>query len=99
METTIDCGGCRNRGPACQDCVVAVLLEQSDLAGAPTAHQEPCLDEQERAAVAALAGQGLVPPLRLLPPLTVVQGEAQVGNALKSVATGPAGLGGCPVAV
>lgn len=59
METIdIDCGGCRNRGPACDNCVVAVLL------GAP---EVPSLTTEEADAVAALAGQGLVPPLRLMP--------------------------------
>lgn len=52
------CAGCRNRGPACGNCVVTVLL------GAPGL---PDFDDEERAAIAALAGQGLVPPLRLAP--------------------------------
>lgn len=73
METMIECGDCRNRGPACGDCVVSVLLEQrrgpADDGG--TDHTVG-LDAEERAAVAALAGQGLVPPLRMLPTLRPV---------------------------
>lgn len=55
----IDCDGCTARGPACGDCVVTVLL------GAPPEGAQ--LDETERAALAALADGGLIPPLRLVP--------------------------------
>ncbi len=55
---TIDCDGCSVRGLACSDCVVSVLL------GPPRTHLE--LDTDESAAFAALAGAGLVPPLRLV---------------------------------
>lgn len=60
----IDCDTCAVRGPACGDCVVTVLL------GAPPAAAGDALDLDgaERAAIAVLAGSGLVPPLRLLPP-------------------------------
>jgi len=54
----VDCDSCRARGPACDDCVISVLL------GAPGAVN---LDSDERAALAALADSGLVPPLRLIP--------------------------------
>ena len=57
----IDCDVCVVRGPACTDCVVSVLL------GAPSAASEIDLDGAEQAAIAVLAGSGLVPPLRLLP--------------------------------
>jgi hypothetical protein len=59
----IDCDTCAMRGPACADCVVSVLL------GAPTAASgvRPELDGAEQAALAVLAGSGLVPPLRLVP--------------------------------
>ncbi|GAB3686034.1 hypothetical protein GCM10028814_26220 [Angustibacter aerolatus] len=53
----IDCDGCEVRGRACGDCVVTVLL------GAPPEGVE--LDRAEQAAIGALAGSGLVPPLRL----------------------------------
>ena len=61
----IDCDTCAARGPACGDCVVTVLL------GAPPASSGDGveLDGAERAAIAVLAGSGLVPPLRLLPTL------------------------------
>lgn len=58
----VDCDTCVARGPACSDCVVNVLL------GAPTSGlEELVLDRDERAALAALADSGLVPPLRLIP--------------------------------
>lgn len=55
----IDCDACAARGPACGDCVVTVLLGTT-----PEAVE---LDGAERAAIAVLAGSGLVPPLRLVP--------------------------------
>lgn len=55
----VDCDTCIARGPTCQDCVVTVLL------GAPSSGLD--LDHDERAALAALADSGLVPPLRLIP--------------------------------
>jgi hypothetical protein len=62
----IDCDSCAVRGPACGDCVVTVLL-----AGAPprglVATDQVELDAAEQAAIAVLAGSGLVPPLRLVP--------------------------------
>jgi hypothetical protein len=62
----IDCDACAVRGPACGDCVVTVLL------GAPPALRPGDeetgidLDGREQAAIAVLAGSGLVPPLRLV---------------------------------
>jgi hypothetical protein len=62
----IDCDACAARGPACGDCVVTVLL------GAPPARRSGegeagiDLDGNEQAAIAVLAGSGLVPPLRLV---------------------------------
>jgi predicted small lipoprotein YifL len=70
----IDCDACAVRGPACDDCVVSVLLAGPAVhahAGEPPGDQEgqpaPELDAAERAAIAVLAGCGLVPPLRLVP--------------------------------
>ena len=57
----IDCDRCIARGPACEDCVITVLL------GPPAGKVD--LDSDERAALSALAEQGLVPPLRLVPRL------------------------------
>jgi hypothetical protein len=54
----IDCDACAVRGPGCADCVVGVLL------GPPSATLE--IDDDERAALEALAESGLVPPLRLV---------------------------------
>lgn len=57
----VDCDDCQVRGPrSCGDCVVTVLM------GAPPEGVE--LDPDEQAAIAALAGVGLVPPLRLVRP-------------------------------
>lgn len=61
----IDCDSCTARGPACGDCVVTVMLRTvpvvPDTGGVD-------LDGAERAALAVLAGSGLVPPLRLVTP-------------------------------
>ncbi len=54
----VDCGTCIARGGACSDCVVTVLL------GASGGVVD--LDQDERAALEALADSGLVPPLRLI---------------------------------
>jgi hypothetical protein len=55
----VDCDSCSARGPACNDCVVTVLL------GLPGPRVD--LDDDEQQALSALAGSGLVPPLRLVP--------------------------------
>ena len=54
----VDCGTCRARGPACADCVVSVLLGPMP--------QSLVLDDEEQAALRAMADSGLVPPLRLV---------------------------------
>jgi hypothetical protein len=54
----VDCETCVARGPACQDCVISVLLGGG---------QGVELDPEEQAALSALADSGLVPPLRLIP--------------------------------
>ncbi|MDQ6686752.1 MAG: hypothetical protein M3Z50_03930 [Actinomycetota bacterium] len=61
MSVRIDCDTCLVRGLACHDCVVTVLL------GPPP---ELSLDAEERLALAVLADSGLVPPLRLVTPLS-----------------------------
>lgn len=64
----IDCDTCAVRGPACEDCVVTVLLGAPPVASAAGPAGEAFdLDPAERAAIAVLAGSGLVPPLRLVP--------------------------------
>ena len=55
----VDCETCAARGPACQDCVISVLL------GTYTHGVD--LNPTEQAALSALADSGLVPPLRLIP--------------------------------
>ena len=68
----IDCDACAVRGPACGACVVTVLLGAPPARGAGSATDagpDPGfdLDGHEQAALAVLAGSGLVPPLRLVP--------------------------------
>lgn len=58
--TRIDCDTCVVRGLACHDCVVTVLL------GPPP---ELTIDDDELRALDVLAGEGLVPPLRLVRPV------------------------------
>lgn len=54
----IDCDTCQVRNVACGDCVVTVLTSTP---------ADGELDGLDRAAIAVLAGSGLVPPLRLVP--------------------------------
>jgi hypothetical protein len=61
MSVQIDCDTCVVRGPACADCVVTVLL------GPPP---EMGFDDDERRALDVLAGSGLVPPLRMVTPMS-----------------------------
>lgn len=61
MSIRIDCDTCLARGPACSDCVVTVLL------GPP---EELRFDNEQCHALDALATGGLVPPLRLVTPVT-----------------------------
>ena len=67
MMTTIDCDTCVVRGLACHDCVVTVLL------GPPP---ELTFDDDERQALDALAAGGLVPPLRMVRPVTAPDVES-----------------------
>ena len=67
----IDCASCVGRPTECGDCVISVVLGS---------HSEGIdLDADEQIAVAALAGSGLVPPLRLMP-LTVVSSVRPEGQ-------------------
>ena len=61
MTTRIDCDTCQVRGLHCHDCVVTVLL------GPPP---ELTIEDDEMQALSALAAGGLVPPLRLVEPVT-----------------------------
>ena len=55
----IDCDTCTGQGVHCGDCVIGVFLDS------PRQRYE--LDSDEQIAFAALAGAGLLPPLRLVP--------------------------------
>lgn len=59
----IDCGCCVMRGRGCADCVVSALL------GEPGA-EPPVLDAEERRALGVIHAAGLLPPLRLVHPVT-----------------------------
>jgi hypothetical protein len=61
MSVTVDCDTCLVRGLACHDCVVTVLL------GPPP---ELGFDEDETRALDVLAESGLVPPLRMVKPMS-----------------------------
>ncbi|MDX6326302.1 MAG: hypothetical protein QOK15_2656 [Nocardioidaceae bacterium] len=60
MAVVIDCDTCAVRGPACDDCVVTVLL------GPPP---ETGFGSEEQRALAVLADSGLVPRLRMVTPV------------------------------
>lgn len=61
MSLRIDCDTCEVRGLACHDCVVTVLL------GPPP---ELAFDDDEQRALSVLADSGLVPPLRMVTPVS-----------------------------
>lgn len=61
MSTHIDCDSCLVRGLHCHDCVVTVLL------GPPP---ELGFDDDQERALGVLAESGLVPPLRMVTPVT-----------------------------
>lgn len=74
----IDCDSCEVRGLACDDCVVTVLLGPTRLE----------VDESEQAALDALAGSGLVPPLRLVQAVDPANGSASGAPAWGVADTG-----------
>ena len=61
MSVRIYCDTCGVRGLSCHDCVVTVLL------GPPP---ELSFDHDEQQALAVLAESGLVPPLRMVTPIS-----------------------------
>jgi len=67
MTMHIDCGTCVVRGLSCHDCVVTVLL------GPPP---ELSFDHDEQQALAVLADSGLIPPLRMVTPMTSPEAES-----------------------
>ncbi|MEU4197438.1 hypothetical protein AB0E69_36460 [Kribbella sp. NPDC026611] len=55
------------KGPGCQDCVVTVVLAISTrTTGSADRNGSLRIDDDEKAALDALAESGLVPPLRLV---------------------------------
>ena len=82
-STHIDCDSCQVRGAACGDCVVTVLL-----GAAPDGVR---LDTDARVAIAVLADSGLVPPLRLVPPVGPAQGVPHRDGSGRSGQEGHAG--------
>jgi len=88
----IDCDACVMRGPGCQDCVVTVVLAFSaDRASSAERAGTLRIDDDEKAALDALAQSGLVPPLRLVHAVSSVdpdtaaetpdaEGETAVGS-------------------
>ena len=79
----IDCDSCEVRGLACDDCVVSALL------GGPPGE----IDDGEVAALEALAGSGLVPPLRLVVPVEVLRHPPQAHGGDPSPGQRPAQAG------
>ncbi|GAA1682701.1 hypothetical protein ACFTSF_28390 [Kribbella sp. NPDC056951] len=72
----IDCDACLMRGPGCQDCVVTVVLGFAAERATPIR-----IDDEERAALDALAESGLVPPLRLVHAVSSVEVDAAAETA------------------
>lgn len=64
----IDCDACVMKGPGCQDCVVTVVLGFSEERSGSLR-----IDDDEKAALDALADSGLVPPLRLVHAVSSVE--------------------------
>ena len=67
----VDCNECVVRGPACEDCVVTVLLGEPVVGIPPdyeaaTGHAVLSLEQEEERAIGVLADSGLVPRLRLV---------------------------------
>lgn len=67
MSVRIDCDECLMRHIACGDCVVSLLLGPAD---------DLSFDAEEAHALNVLAAGGLVPPLRLVTPVSEVAVES-----------------------
>lgn len=88
----IDCDSCTARPHACGDCVVTHLMSVGLSSDATTDRASPPteLTASEVAAVAVLAAEGLVPPLRLVtgqPPVMAVR-QTPGRRRPRSVGTG-----------
>ena len=79
MSVQIDCDTCAVRGLACSDCVISVLLGPP--AGAASPESPDTLADEEVRALDVLAQSGLVPPLRMLPPLAAPAGPARPASS------------------
>lgn len=67
----VDCTTCQVRGTGCDDCVMSVLL------GMPGDGPVELVDEEQRA-LEALAGSGMLPPLRLVQPVREVDHRVEI---------------------
>lgn len=78
----IDCDACVMKGPGCQDCVVTVVLAISaERASSAERSGSLRIDDEEKAALDALADSGLVPPLRLVHAVSSFEPDAAAENA------------------
>ena len=89
----IDCDACVMKGPGCQDCVVTVVLGfATERAGAAGRSGSLRIDDDEKAALDALAESGLVPPLRLVHAVSSVDpdtaAESPAGEGETAVGSG-----------
>jgi hypothetical protein len=76
----IDCDACVMKGPGCQDCVVTVVLAISAERHSSAERSGSLrLDDDEKAALDALADSGLVPPLRLVHAVDSIEPDADPG--------------------
>lgn len=81
----VDCDRCAARGPACDDCVITVLLGVPGSGGLEGSlpgiggSTAVDLDPAAQAALSALAESGLVPPLRLIPGRLIPGAKRVVG--------------------
>jgi hypothetical protein len=65
---TIDCDRCTARGVTCAGCAVTFVAQTTCADGAPSGGAGPVeLDDADLRALNALAGAGLIPPLRYAP--------------------------------
>jgi hypothetical protein len=77
----IDCDTCVARGRECGDCVVSVFLHISTGRARGVPPVAVRLNDDEQAAVESLAAAGLVPPLRLVMPISSDLPGMQAGIA------------------
>lgn len=66
----VDCATCTARGLSCGDCVITALL------GLPDEVSPPRLDDEEQRVLGLFADSGLLPPLRLVTPVSCAQSQS-----------------------